>query len=135
MSSAGFAVGSHPFVPRPLHGALDTGTTLLLLPSDVVKAYYAGVPGLTYSIVEQGYIFDCAASLPDFSFAVENATVTIPGRYVNMAGADSKPGKCVGAIQSGAGDLVVFGAPALKAGLAVFDAGGMRIGWANKTPV
>ncbi|KAJ6782472.1 hypothetical protein PWT90_04837 [Aphanocladium album] len=134
-SSPGYAIGSKPFTKRALKGSLDTGTTLLLLPDDVVKDYYAGVPGLTYSVVEQGYIFDCGVTLPDFTFGVEHATITIPGAYVKGMGTDSMPGKCIGAIQSGAGDMVVFGAPALKAGLAVFDAGSMQIGWANKTLV
>ncbi|OAR00818.1 hypothetical protein LLEC1_04837 [Akanthomyces lecanii] len=133
-TSPGYAVGKQPFKARKLTGTLDTGTTIMMLPADVVEDYYAGVPGTTYSAVEHGYVFDCGAMLPDFTFGVApDATITVPGAYIKGYGADSAPGKCIGTIQSGAGDMVVFGAPALKAGVAVFDAGNTRIGWANKT--
>lgn len=112
---------------------LDTGTTISILPDDIVKQYYAQVPGASYSRKEQGWVFGCDAPLPDFTFGVEAATITIPGAYVNVSAADGGQGKCVGGIQSGDRNLVVFGAVALKAGVAVFDAGQMRIGWANKT--
>lgn len=135
-TSPGYAVGGQPLKARRLTGTLDTGTTVVLMPADVVADYYAGVAGLVYSAVEHGYVFDCGATLPDFTFGVAaDATITIPGAYIMGYGADSAPGKCIGAMQSGAGDMVVFGAPALKAGVAVFDAGSLRVGWANKTLV
>ncbi len=134
-TSPGYAIGGRPFQSRPLRGTLDTGTSVLLLPDDVVKEYWAAVAGAAYSAVEQGYLYDCGVTPPDFTFGVGDATVTIPGRYVRAAMADSVPGKCVGAIQAGERDLVVFGAPALKAAVVVFDAGQSRLGWANKTLV
>ncbi|KGQ08425.1 Endothiapepsin [Beauveria bassiana D1-5] len=133
-TSPGYAVGNGPFQQRALTGTLDTGTTIMIMPSDVVKAYYAGVPGATYSAAEHGYVFDCGAALPDFTFGVaSNATIKVPGSYIEASTAENEPGKCVGALQSGFGDIVVFGAPALQASVAVFDAEGLRIGWANKT--
>ncbi|TQV90656.1 endothiapepsin precursor [Cordyceps javanica] len=135
-TSPGYAVGKEPFKRRALKGTLDTGTTIIIVPSDVVDDYYARVPGARYSASEHGHVFDCGAALPDFTFGVEaHATITVPGRYINASTADSVPGKCVGALQSGAGDMVVFGAPALQAGVAVFDEARLRIGWANKTLV
>ncbi|KAM3557425.1 hypothetical protein MY1884_004526 [Beauveria asiatica] len=133
-TSPGYAVGNGPFQQRALTGTLDTGTTIMIMPADVVEAYYAGVSGATYSAAEHGYVFDCGAALPDFTFGVaSNATINVPGSYIEASTAESAPGKCVGALQSGMGDMVVFGAPALKASVAVFDAEGLRIGWANKT--
>ncbi|ATY66851.1 endothiapepsin precursor [Cordyceps militaris] len=135
-SSPGYAVGNGPLKKRALNGTLDTGTTIMILPADVVDDYYAGVAGAAYSASEHGYVFDCGAKLPDFTFGVEeHATITVPGRYLHASAADTAPGKCVGALQSGVGDMVVFGAPALQAGVAVLDAGRLRIGWANKTLV
>lgn len=104
-----------------------------LFPEDVVKEYYGQVPGSTYSSVEHGYIFNCTYTLPDFTFGVEDSHITIPGHYMLSAYTDSQPGMCIGSIQKGSDNTIIFGAPSLKAGLAVFDAGKLRIGWANKT--
>ncbi|OAA63786.1 endothiapepsin precursor [Cordyceps fumosorosea ARSEF 2679] len=138
-TSPGYAVGPGPWKARALQGTLDTGTPIIIMPSDVVADYYSGVAGARHSNAEQGYVFPCNATLPDFTFGVGNTTqhpsITVPGKYLNAATADvdGAPGTCIGALQAGVGDLVVFGAPALQAGVAVFDAGSLRIGWANKT--
>lgn len=135
-TSTGYAIGpsSSSFTSRPMTGTVDTGTTIIMLPNDVVADYYAAVPGAAYSSADQAYVFACDAVLPDFTFGVEQATVTVPGRYLNASVAVGGKSRCAGGIQGGGvGNLVIFGAPALEAAVVVFDAGNLRLGWANKT--
>lgn len=35
------------------------------------------------SLIYGGYVFDCDADLPDFTFGVGTSTITIPGEYMN----------------------------------------------------
>lgn len=109
----------------------DTGTTLLLVDDGIVGSYYAEVPGAVGDEQQGGYVFGCDAKLPDFSFAVGGGNITVPGALINYA--PTGDGRCFGGIQS-AGDIpmAIFGDVALKAAYVVFDAGEMRLGWAQK---
>jgi aspergillopepsin I len=114
-------------------GIADTGTTLLLLPDSVVKAYYAKVSGASYDSSQGGYTFSCSTSLPSFSFGVSSSTITIPGTYLNYAPTDDSGETCFGGLQSSSGiGINIFGDIALKAAFVVFDGGNKRLGWAPK---
>ncbi|ROV98549.1 hypothetical protein VSDG_04201 [Cytospora chrysosperma] len=115
-------------------GIADTGTTLLMLPDEIVSAYYSQVSGAEDSETEGGYVFSCDQTLPDFTFAVGNGQITIPGDYINWAPVDTQNTTCYGGLQSDADiGLSIFGDVALKAALVVFDGGNKRVGWAAKT--
>lgn len=90
-TSTGYGVGSDAFVDESIVGIADTGTTLIYLPAAIVKAYYAEVSGATNSLIFGGYIFDCDADLPDFSFGVEDAVITVPAEYINFVRISSCP--------------------------------------------
>lgn len=120
--------------PASITGIADTGTTLLMLPEEVVAAYYAQVDGAQDSEQEGGYVFSCDATLPDFTFAVGDGQITIPGSYINWAPVDSANTSCYGGLQSDADiGISIFGDIALKAAFVVFDGGNKRLGWAAKT--
>ncbi|KHN94407.1 secreted aspartic proteinase precursor [Metarhizium album ARSEF 1941] len=132
-TATGYAVGDDEPNYRPIPGIADTGTSLLLLDDDTVRAYYAQVSGSQYDSSQGGYTFGCGASLPDFTFGVEDSSITIPGAYMNYCPTDDSGSTCFGGIQSSAGiGLNIFGDVALKAALVVFDAGNTRLGWAPK---
>lgn len=115
-------------------GIADTGTTLLMLPDEVVNAYYAQVTGAQDSTQEGGWVFSCDQTLPDFSFAVGDGTFTVPGSYINWTPVDATNTTCYGGMQSDSSiGLSIFGDIALKAGYVVFDAAEGRVGWAQKT--
>jgi aspergillopepsin I len=63
---------------------LDTGTTLLLAPSAIVKQYYASVPGATQDDAAGGYVFPCSAKLPPFAVSVGNYHAYIPTHLLNF---------------------------------------------------
>ncbi|KAH6656130.1 secreted aspartic proteinase precursor [Truncatella angustata] len=116
-------------------GIADTGTTLALLPAAVAKAYYAKVTGATYNNAQGGYVFSCSATLPDFTFTVGGADITIPGDYINYAPLTTGSKTCFGGIQGNTGiGEVIFGDIALKSAFVVFENSGntARIGWAKK---
>lgn len=115
-------------------GIADTGTTLLMLPDEVVSAYYSQVSDAEDSETEGGYVFSCDQTLPDFTFAVGDGQITVPGDYINWAPVDTTNTTCYGGLQSDADiGLSIFGDIALKAALVVFDGGEKRLGWAAKT--
>ncbi|KAI1270726.1 aspartic peptidase domain-containing protein [Xylariaceae sp. FL1019] len=116
-------------------GIADTGTTLLLIDDEIVTSYYSQVDGAKNSQADGGYVFSCDATLPDFTFTAGDATITIPGEYINYAPADEAGTSCYGGIQSSADiGINIFGDVALKAAFVVFDlsTGSPRLGWANK---
>ncbi|EJP68136.1 Aspartic protease pepB [Beauveria bassiana] len=114
-----------------VQGIADTGTTLLLLDDKTVEGYYADVKSAENDQQQGGFVFDCAETLPNFSFSVGGGNITIPGELINYAQASDS--KCFGGIQA-AGNIPfsIFGDVALKAAHVVFDAGNNRLGWAQK---
>lgn len=115
-----------------INGIADTGTTLLLLDDSVVTAYYKNVPGASNDQSQGGYVFDCSAKLPPFSFGVGQRNITISGDLLNYSKGDD--GKCFGGLQSSGGiGQSIFGDIALKAAYVVFDGGNNRLGWAQKS--
>ncbi|KAK6844213.1 hypothetical protein PG995_014323 [Apiospora arundinis] len=133
-TSSGYQVGSNSFSQTSIQGIADTGTTLLYLPSSVVKAYYGKIQGSQNSNSAGGYVFPCSANVPDFTFGVGSARITIPGSFMNFGQVSSGSNQCFGGIQSSSSIGVnIFGDVALKASFVVFNGGSSpKLGWASK---
>ena len=132
-TSPGYAVGSGTFTKSSVSGIADTGTTLLLLPNSIVKAYYKGVSGAKNDNTQGGYVFPCSAKLPTFTFGVGSAKITIPSEYLNYAPISDGSSTCFGGLQSSSGiGINIYGDVALKAAFVVFDGGKTQLGWAAK---
>ncbi|KAI0537260.1 secreted aspartic proteinase precursor [Xylaria digitata] len=132
---SGYGVGNSTFKSAQFNGIADTGTTLALLPAQVVKDYYKAVAGARMDYFQGGYVFPCNAKLPNFILGVGQSKVNIPGNYVNYAPIDSTGKTCFGGIQPDDGiGFSIVGDVALKAAFVVFDAthGKPRLGWATK---
>ena len=104
-TAAGYAVGG-TMVSETLGCIADTGTSLVLLPDDVLAAYYAQVNGASQSQQYGGWVFPCSADLPTFGITLENgnnapSTFNVPGLYINYA--QVADGVCYGGLQSSAG--------------------------------
>ena len=78
---------------------MDTGTSLLYLPSDIVDFYYSKVSGAEFSKSQGGFIFPCSTSLPDINVAIGNKTFTVPGQYVSYTPVPDDSLSCFGGIQ------------------------------------
>ena len=134
-TSSGYTVGSGSAVTESIPAIADTGTSLLLLPDDVISAYYGQVSGSSNSQTDGGYIFDCTATLPDLTLQIEGYAAVVPGSYLNYAPA-SESGSCYGGLQSNDGiGQSIFGDIFLKSQFVVFDdaSGGPQLGFASKT--
>ncbi|CAG8977239.1 hypothetical protein HYALB_00007935 [Hymenoscyphus albidus] len=135
-SADGFQIGSSSpnYTSYPMDSIADIGTTLLLLPSAVVKAYYADVKGATYDAFYGAMLYPCPSILPDFVFGLSGGyRGVIPGGYVRYGQVDRTGTTCYGGIQDKGGlPFLIWGDILLKAQYVVFDAGQTRIGFANK---
>lgn len=111
--------------------AVDTGTSILMLPNQIVHDYYAQIPSAMNEPSMNGFIFDCDEVIPDLSMKIGNYTARIPSDLMVYAVLGQLHGetKCYGSLQSQE-DLgfSVLGHPFLKCQYVVFDMGGMRLG-------
>ncbi|KAM7210183.1 Aspartic peptidase domain containing protein [Rhypophila decipiens] len=126
--ATGYGVGppSLMAINRTYTAIADTGTTLLLVPSQIVRAYYARVTGSVYDPFWAAMIFPCEAELPDFSFYIGPGGSTyrgvVPGRYMNYVSFNGS--HCYGGIQSSdAIGFAVFGALLIKSQFVVLMLG------------
>lgn len=128
---SGFQVGNSSFNATSWFAIADTGTSLLLLPGDMVDTYWSAVSGAKFDALQGGYTFPCTASLPSWSFGVEEYRGVVPGHFMNYAAISNST--CFGGIQSSdALGFSIFGDVVLKAQFVVFDGGDNTLGWANK---
>lgn len=120
---------------------VDTGTTLLLVPDELVEAYYDRVEGAGFDASWGGYVVPCEAALPDWTFGIGEWRGTVPGKLMSYS--QTNDTHCFGGMQSSEGiPFAVFGAVLLKSQFVVFDyvtadseADGEvrpRVGFANK---
>lgn len=128
----GFAVDGGGAVSSPHDAFVDTGSSFMLLPTDIVQAYYAGVDGAESG--DFGITVPCNATLPDFALVVAGVEAAVPGRFINttiVTTADNLT--CLAGIQfQPPGFVAVYGDNFMFAQFVVFDAGNSRIGFASK---
>ena len=125
-TASGFQVGGDgtDLNDQSIAGIVDTGTTLLILPEKVVRAYYRKVKGAANDQDVGGYTFPCDATLPDFYLGFGAYTARMTANILNFGPApDSEDGSmCFGAIQAGDSDPFIFGDIFLKSTFVVFKA-------------
>ncbi|KAI2624131.1 secreted aspartic proteinase precursor [Xylaria nigripes] len=134
----GYGIDNTTFKETRFQGIADTGTTLAMLPARVVKSYYDAVSGSKIDDTQGGYVFPCNAHLPDLVLGVGGAKITIPGKYINYAPADTTGDTCFGGVQSDDSiGFSILGDVVLKAVFVVFDKSGRtpRLGLAAKRVV
>jgi hypothetical protein len=118
--AGGYAIGSGAKVSKTYNCVADTGTSLLLLPSDIVTAYYKQVKGAWYSDYQGGWIFSCNAKLPTWSAVIGGKMFTVPGSYMNYAALGNN--MCFGGMQADTGiGFSILGDVFLKSQFVVFS--------------
>ncbi|KAM0282930.1 hypothetical protein ACHAQH_002741 [Verticillium albo-atrum] len=140
------AMEQNVWVKRPFVATADTGTTLLMLPRNVVDVYYSAIASARKADEYGGaWVFPCADEAPDFEFWVDEGddgyTGLVPGAYVRYAPAsDEDRDTCFGGIQDielmmdGVDEKpdAIFGDVALKSMFVAFDIEKGRVGFADK---
>ncbi|KAE9978507.1 hypothetical protein EG328_001417 [Venturia inaequalis] len=128
----GFTVGGGQEVPIALNAIADTGSSLWYAPAKMVDAYYAKVPGATFSQLAGGWNFPCSAKLPDISLTVSGKKVTVPGGNMNYQSIGTT---CMGGLQRDTGmPFSIAGDVFLKNLFVVFEhpvSGQARLGFAS----
>ncbi|UNI13908.1 hypothetical protein JDV02_000603 [Purpureocillium takamizusanense] len=132
ISLTGYQVGNNTndLKSYAWNAIVDTGTSLLLVPEEMLKAYWNKVPGATLD--DKGmYLYPCAQTPPDFWFAIGQYRGFVPGAYINYGKVNDTT--CFGGIQtSDKIGFAILGDVLIKAQFVVFDLGAMTVGFANK---
>lgn len=133
-SFSGYTIGSGSETKTSINGIADTGTTLLYLPTAVVKAYYAKVTSASNSATYGGYVFPCSTTPPDFSLTLNGVKLRVPGKYINYSPVQTGSSTCFGGIQTNDGiGFSIFGDIFLKSKYVVHEQGTTpRIGFADQ---
>ncbi|KAI0184789.1 aspartic peptidase domain-containing protein [Xylaria flabelliformis] len=134
INTSGYRIANGTFRDFPFKAIADTGTSLALLPKDIVDDYYRAVTGAIYDKGWDGYTFPCTTTPPDFILSIGEAIITIPSKYINYS-ADNYNHTCYGGIQSdGQIGFSILGDVFLKSAFVVFDAtpNHPRLGLAGK---
>jgi aspergillopepsin I len=118
--TGGYSTGSAGTSGSIGSAIMDTGTTLLYIPSAAVRSYYNSVPGGYYDSNQGGYLGNCNANWPQWNVRIGSTTFSVPGSYINFQplndGSGESPihlmasenvltssGLCFGGIQSSSG--------------------------------
>ena len=136
-TATGYYIGTGSQVTASIDAISDTGTTLIYLPTAVVKAYYAKVSNSQNSNTYGGYVFPCSTTPPDFSITIGGAKRTVPGKYINYSPVETGSSTCFGGIQDNTGiGFSILGDVFLKAHYVVHDVSSTpKIGFAAQAGI
>lgn len=81
----GYAIDSENLNHITLNVIADTGNTAVLLPEEVVEAYYATVPSSFYNSDIAHYLLPCDTALPSITFDIGSYKAVIPGSYMKFS--------------------------------------------------
>lgn len=114
----------------------DTGSTLLMMSDEIVKNYYKKVTASQFAANRGGWIYPCAAKLPDFYVPVGSTYAKIEGKHMTYTKLDTQGRTCFGSLQT-LGEKnknlpYIYGDILFKANYVVFDMKNERIGFAPK---
>ncbi|EMD61237.1 hypothetical protein COCSADRAFT_149908 [Bipolaris sorokiniana ND90Pr] len=76
---------------------VDSGSPLIYLADQAVANYYSQVPDYELTLGGSN-TFPCNATLPDFTFKIEDQTFSVPGQYLNFGVSDPLRKRCAGVI-------------------------------------
>jgi aspergillopepsin I len=130
----GYAVGDDAAKATTIDAIGDTGTTLVYLPSAILKAYYGKVTGAQDSNSYGGWVFPCTSKLPDLTLTIGKSKQTIPGQHINYAPVDTGSPTCYGGLQVNSGlPFSILGDVFLKSKYVVHESGDKpRLGFAKQ---
>ncbi|KAG9024367.1 Type I transmembrane sorting receptor [Tulasnella sp. JGI-2019a] len=138
--SAGFTYNSGTS-SGAFSAVIDSGTTLIYIPTTYAKALYAKIPGAASAASTVGtgfYSFPCssASTLAPIQLQLGSAYYAVNIADFNLGQVSSGSSTCVGGIigedigGTGANQLAIIGDEWMKSWYSVFDYGSLRVGFA-----
>lgn len=128
--SSSFAVGDGAVQTTATTQAIaDTGTTLMLVSTDIVDGYFANVTGAEYNEQVGGVTIPCDADLPDLSIDVGGKMATVSGS--NFVFSKISTNVCFSGLQPIDSDLMIFGDVFFKSNYVVFNGGNNTLSFAT----
>lgn len=119
-----------PTNPSEVQVIVDSGTTLILLPTGIANAVNALFdPPAVYSDDEGAYLVDCSAKAPEFGVKIGSQTFFINSADLILDGGDST---CITGVDDAGDSLSILGDVFLKNVLAVFDVGASEMRFAAR---
>jgi len=117
-------------------GVVDSGTSLMVVPSDEIKAIAAAVGAKQLSIIppfNREYTIDCSAAAPDISFKIDGRDYALTKEeYMLDQGSDQCLFAFMGQdIPAPVGPLIIMGDVFMRAHYCKFDVGQNRVGFAQ----
>ncbi|OJJ80359.1 pepsin-like aspartic protease [Aspergillus glaucus CBS 516.65] len=103
-TAEGYGIGDGDANSTPLTGIADTGTTLLMLPEEVVDAYYKQVSGAKRNAMAGGYVVPCDAELPDFTTVISSTISSGSGSSTGSSTGSSPSSSSTPGFGGGFGD-------------------------------
>lgn len=133
LNAGAYRIGQQKAVKYNFNKIVDTGTSLMLLPLDIVKDYYSNVAGAGYSADNGGYVYPCDQQMPRIGLRIGGTMFFVPGSLMTWSQINST--HCFGGLQPSTGlPFAILGDVFLKAVYAVFDVSGKspRVGLARQ---
>merc|ERR1712100_748842 len=116
-------------------GVVDSGTSLMVVPSDEIKALADTVGAKQLSIIpplNSEYTFDCDASAPDIDFQIDGKTYTLTKEDYSLVDEDQCLFAFMGQdIPAPVGPLIIMGDVFMRAHYVKFDEGNKQVGFAQ----
>merc|ERR1712232_258541 len=117
-------------------GVVDSGTSLMVVPSNEIKSIAKTVGAKQLSIIpplNREYSIDCDASAPDIDFQIDGKTYALTKADYTL---DQGSGQCLFAfmgqdIPAPVGPLIIMGDVFMRAHYCKFDVGQKRVGFAQ----
>jgi hypothetical protein len=117
-------------------GVVDSGTSLMVVPSNEIKAIAKAVGAKQLSIIpplNREYKIDCDADAPDIDFQIDGQTYALTKADYTL---DQGSGQCLFAfmgqdIPAPVGPLIIMGDVFMRAHYCKFDVGQKRVGFAQ----
>jgi len=118
-------------------GVVDSGTSLMVVPSDEIKNIASIVGAKQLSIIpplNREYTIDCSADAPDIDFQIDGKTYALTLADYSLDQGDGQP--CLFAfmgqdIPAPVGPLIIMGDVFMRAHYTKFDVGNKRVGFAQ----
>lgn len=84
ISVDGYSIDGDSSSSIPFYAAIDTGTSLILLPESIIQAYYKKITGSYKYYATGGYYFPCTMTtiIPDFRVNIGEHTAVVPGEFM-----------------------------------------------------